>query len=368
MLPVIERAEFQGNATLLICHPVSSHVKKIKEKAESTDRGAQTDEGFLVSGNSTQNEIKDCVGPGSQVNMCCAVQHEDGSKLCQKRESQTFDSCNIQSTLSSSARRQQSGFHACQDNLQEKGIDVVAESKQVLRASTGQRLSREQEQNGQVTTVNWNNSCSKASSKGQQEESHLLLHLSSNATASEKKSDSSFVSLCDDMKNISCPDSGGEQFVQKYSDNIPKIQEIGPLPLDVKKDTWVKGLVEGCHPVENTQGWDHHTEQSRMEHGRDLDGKFVGRGRSGEAHSSAVRQTDTGPAMQLENEENKVNEGPESSAWLGESGGSGVSLIPPAGSLDSTSTGKNHLLLIRLCYQSNVWKHLLMHSHFRHCS
>lgn len=336
VLPVTERSEFQGNTMLPICHPDSSHVKIIKEKAERTDTGAQTEQDFLLAGNSAQNEIKD-PGPGSQVNMSCAVQHKDGSKLCQKRESQTTDSCNIQSTLSSSAKRQESGFHACKlENLQEKRIDVIVKSEQVLGVSTGQRLSREQEPNVRVTAVNWNNSgCSKASSKGKQEESQLLLQTSSNTTASEKKSDSLFVSPGDKMKNISCPDSGGTQLVEKYSDTIPKIQEIGPLPLDVKKDTSVKDQVEGCHAVKHTHEMDHHTEQSHTYSCRGFTG------RSEEAHSNAVDQTDIVPAMQLENEENKVNEMPESSEQLGKSGGSGVSLIPPADSLDSTSTGKH---------------------------
>lgn len=342
VLPVIERSEFQDNAMLPICHPVSSHVKIIKEKAERTDTGAQTEQDFLLTGNSTLNEIKD-PGPDSQVNMSCAVQHKDGSKLCQKRESQTTDSCNIQSTLSSSAKRQESRFHACKlENRQEKRIDLIIKSEQVLGVSTGQRLSIEQEPNVRVTAVNWNNSgCSEASSKVKQEESQLLLQMSSNTTASETKSDSLLVSPGDKMKNISCPDSGGTQLVEKYSDTIPKIQEIGPLPLDVKKDTSVKDQVEGCHAVKHTHEMDHHTEQSLMEHERDLDAKFVGTGRSEEAHSNAVHQTDIGPAMQLENEENKVNERPESNEQLGKSGGSGVSLIPPADLCDSTSTGKH---------------------------
>lgn len=325
VLPVIERSEFQDNATLLICHPASSHVNKIKEKAESTDRGAQTEQHFLVSGNSTQVEIKDGTSPGSQVNMSCDVQHKDGSKLCQKRESQTANSGNIQSILRSSATRQESG---------------LVESEQVLGVSTGQRSSREQEQNGGLTTVNLNTGgCSKASSKGKQEGSHLLLQLSINSTSSEKKSDS-FVSLCDDTTNTSCPDSGAEQFVEKYSDNTLNIQETGPLPLDVNQDILVKDQMEGFHPVKNTQEVDHHTEQSLMEHETDLGDMFVVTGRSEEAHSNAVHQRDISPATQLGDDDN-VGEGPDSSAEFEEIGGSGRLLIPPADSLDSTSTGKH---------------------------
>lgn len=329
VLPVIERSEFQDNATLLICHPVSSHVKKMKENAESPDTGAQTEQDFLVRGNSTQNEIKDSVIPGSQVNMSCAVRHKDGSKPCQKRDSQSADSGNLQSVPSRSAKTQESGFHACKiENLQENGIDVIVELEKAFGVSSGQWLRREQEQNGGVTTGNWNNPCNNASSKGKQEESHLPLPLSMNCTASEMKSDL-------------LVDPGAEQLVKIYSDNIPESQETGLLPSDVNKDISVKDQMDGCPPVKNTQERQHYTEQSLIEHKTDLGVMFVKIVRCDEAHSNAVHQTDTGPETQLGNDENNVVKGPDSRAQLWESGGIGVSLIPPADSLDSTSTGKH---------------------------
>lgn len=282
VLPVIERSDFQDNATLLICHPVSSHVKIIKEKSESTDRGASTQQDSLVSGNSTQNEIKDGVSPGSQVNISCADQHTDGSKLCQQRELQTTDRSNIQSILCSAANRQESGFHACKlENLLEKGIDAIVKSEQVLGLSAGQQSSREQEQNSQVTKVNWNNGgCGEGSSQGKQK-TNKLLQLSFNTTAAEKK-----------------------------------VQENGPLPLDVNNRTSVTDQVEGCHPVKNLQ--------SLVEHETDVDDKLVGTGGSEEPFLNAAHKAD------IQNRH---------FAQLGQGG---VLLIPSSNSLDNTSTGKHN--------------------------
>lgn len=201
VLPVIEHSDFQDNGTFFTCRPVSSHLKIIKEKAESTS-GAQTEQDFLVSRNSARNEIKDGVGPCSQVNMSCAVQRTDGSKLCQQKESETTDCRTIQSVLSSSVKKQESSFNASKlVNLQEKGMEMIVESEEVSGVSTGQQSSTEQEQKGQLTNVNWtNSSCSESSIKGKQEESNLLSESNMNTTASEKKSYFLFVSLCDNMK------------------------------------------------------------------------------------------------------------------------------------------------------------------------
>lgn len=342
VLPVIEHSNFQDNGTFFTCRPVSSHLKVIKEKAESTS-GAQTAQGFLVSRNSARNEIKDGVDPGSQVNMSCAVQRTDGSKLCQQKESETTDNGRIQSVLSNSGKKQESSFNASKlVNLQEKGMEVILQSEEVSGVSAGQQSSRGQKQKGQLSNIYCNNSsCTESSIRWKREESNLLLELNMNTTASRKKSDFLFASLCDNMKANSCPDTAGEQFVEEDMDNTPTIQEMEPSHLGVNQDASVKDQVERHHPARNPQEMEHHTEQSLMEpETSDLDSGFVEAKGSEEADSNAVLQTVEGLAMQLEDLHNKVDEGPERSAQLEESGDGGVPLIPPAGSLRSTSPGK----------------------------
>lgn len=270
-----------------------------------------------MSGNSSQNEIKDGVGPGSQVNMSCALERTDGSKLCQKNESQKTDSSNTQSFLSSSAKRR--------GNRKEKGIDVIVKSGQVLGVSPGQWSSREQQQNSQVTTVNCNSGgCGDGCSNGKQEETKLLLQSNINTSTTEKKSDS-FVSVFNHMRNIVCPDFEEEQLIEESSGHVPKIQEVGTLPLDVNKQRSVTDEVEGYQWVKNSQETDHHTEQSLMEHETYFDDKFVGTGSSGEAFSNTGYKADIQNRLCAQLEESEV---------------SGVLLVPPADSLSNTSTGK----------------------------
>lgn len=332
VFPAIEGSDFQDNRTFFTCHPVSSHLKKIKEKAKNTS-GAETEPAFLVSRNSARNEIKVSVGP-SQEDMSFAIQLTDGSKLCQQKESITTDSRSLQFILSSFEKTQESSLNASKlVKLQEKGMVMTEDSEEVSGVSRSQQSSREQEQKGGLTKVDWNDrSCREACIKGKKEESNLVLELNKNTTNSEKKSDFLYVSLYDDLKKFCCPDPEGELFVDKDSDNVPKIQKDQSSLLDVNKGVLVKDQVEAHNRTKNTQEEiENQTEQSLMEHETTsaLDNRLVETERSKEADSFPVHKTDVGLAMQLENNHNRINKGPEKSKQSEESGDRGV----PAGSL-----------------------------------
>lgn len=325
MFPATERSYTQDNGPFSTCHPVSSCLT-ISKETDDNSSGAQIENEVIESCNISRNEIKDSVGTDSQakrkrvvplIEVTCG--REDGSKLHQQRESETIKSEGIHLILNSSVKKQESSFDASKlISVREKGLHVIVQSEKMIEVSTGQLSNRQHDEKGPINEEKWNERmCRETRTKRQREERNLLLELNGN-TISEKKS----------VVNKVCYSyTGGDQFLEKDSDNTCKIQEVEHQPCSVNEETSVK-CIAGSK-----------TKSSQEEN--QLKARLEEMGNSGEADTCTIHKTDMDLETQYETDHhNKISEYRAKDAELRKSAYSDVSVMPPVDSNESTSAGK----------------------------
>lgn len=336
MFPATERSYTQDNGPFSTCHPVSSCLK-ISKETDDNSSGAQIENEVIESCNISRNEIKDSVGTDSQAKRKRVVPlteaREDGGKLHQQRESETIKSGGIHLILSSSVKKQESSFDVSRlISLREKELQVIVQSKKMIEVSTGQLSNRQHDEKGPINEEKWNEStCRETRTKRKREERNLLLELNVN-TISEKKSV---------VSKIYYSYTGGDQFLEKDSDNTHKIQEVEHQPCSINEETSVKHLASSK------------TKSSQEED--QLGARLEETGSSEEADTYTVHKTDMDPQIQRETDHhNKISESLAKDAELRESADSDVSVMPPVDSNESTSTGKYGFI-----YLFNTFIHVL---------